>query len=198
MISYISGMLAETGDKFIVVEASGVGYGINVPATLPARLGGIGSAVRIYTHLHISDDSQKLYGFANKEERELFRMLLSVGGVGPKVALSVLSVFTPDDLRLAIVSEDEKALSGVSGLGKKTASKIILELKDKFSAGFSKGGSAAGAPAGRNAGPREDAIAAMVELGYSASESFAAVNSLGDTAGMQADEILGLALRKLV
>lgn len=199
MIAYISGTLAEIDDKYIVVEAGGVGYGITVPATLPARLGDIGSRVKIYTHLQVGEDSQKLYGFYNTEERELFRLLISVSGVGPKVAISVLSSFSPDELRLAVVSEDEKSLSRAQGLGKKTAQKVILELRDKLAPGFAKGASnAVMSGSVEKSQARDDAIAAMVALGYSASEGYGAVSSLGDISGLTGDEILKAALRKLV
>ena len=203
MISYVSGILSEIEENYIVVEAGGVGYGINIPSTLFQKLPGIGSTVKLYTHLQIAEDARKLYGFLSKEERELFRMLISVSSVGPKAAIAVLSVLTPDELRLAVLSEDEKAIARAQGLGSKTAKKIILELKDKFGAADMSGlfaGATAGATKADKAQvtAREDTIAALTSLGYSASEALAAITKVADAASLTSDQLLKEALKKLV
>lgn len=197
MISYISGTLTEIESGFIVVEAGGIGYGINVPVTMPARLPGIGSSVKVYTYFHVTDDSMKLFGFYSEDERALFKMLISVSGVGPKVGIAILSTLTPDEIRLAILSDDEKALARAQGLGAKTAKKIILELKDKFAKDI-EGGSSVTSNGGAFSSNREDAIAAMVALGISSSDAFSAITKIGDVSEMTTEEILALALKKLV
>ena len=197
MISYISGTLTEIESGFIVVEAGGIGYGINVPATMPARLSGIGSSVKVYTYFHVTDDSMKLFGFYSEDERALFKMLISVSGVGPKVGIAILSTLTPDEIRLAILRDDEKALARAQGLGAKTAKKIILELKDKFAKDI-EGDSSVTSNGGAFSSNREDAIAAMVALGISSSDAFSAITKIGDVSEMTTEEILALALKKLV
>ena len=131
MIQYIHGILTEVSDGLIVVEASGVGYGINVPSTVIAELPAAGTEIRIYTYYSVKEDSQSLFGFLYKEDREMFTQLIGVGGIGPKGALAILSVLRPDDLRMAIVTGDSKAICQAQGIGKKTAERVILDLKDK-------------------------------------------------------------------
>ena len=126
MINYVSGILSEIEDNLIIVEAGGIGYGINVPASLIGELPKAGSAVRIYTYFSVKEDSESLYGFINKEDRDMFRQLISVNGVGPKGALAILSVMRPDDLRLAIATGDSKSISRAQGIGAKTAERVIL------------------------------------------------------------------------
>ncbi len=198
MISYITGTLAEIEDKYIVVEAGGVGYGISVTSRLIGALPAMGSSVKIYTHLQVSEDAQKLFGFGSAEERTIFRQLLSVSGVGPKAAMGVLSVMSPDELRLAVLSGDAKVISRAPGLGKKTAEKIIVELKDKYSINDLTGsGAAAPGVAAAAPGAREDAVAALVAMGFSASQALSAISSLGDISGKDAGELLSLALKAL-
>lgn len=197
MISYVTGVLTEIYDKMVVLEAGGIGYGINVPSTVISSLPGIGGGVKLYTHFHVTEDSQKLYGFLSPSDRELFCSLITISGIGPKVALGIMSYMSPDALRIAVLSEDEKSLSKVPGLGPKTAKKVILELKDKFSINdISPSGSDSFATA--TPGAREDALAAMVAMGYSASQALTAIEGIGDISGMDSGEILGLALRRMV
>lgn len=196
MISYVNGVLTEIEEKSIVVEANGIGYSIFVPMTVIPHLNGIGSSVKIYTYMHVSDDAQKLYGFTSRNDREIFKMLIGVNGVGPKAAIGVLSVLNADELKLAVIAEDEKAISRAPGLGAKTAKKIILELKDKFSGDYFSGMDMPKVPEGA-VSKREDAIAALVSLGYSASQALSAINKIDDIKDMEVDEIIGLALKNL-
>lgn len=207
MISFIHGILCEIGENHIVVEASGVGYGIFVPATVLPQLPPLSEEVRIYTHFSVREDGQSLYGFLYKEDREMFRQLLSVNGVGPKGALGILSVLRPDDLRMAIITGDAKALSRAPGIGAKTAQRVILDLKDKIDAAAvlaNPGGVSADELSGGAAGSMflsgsasAEAIEALSALGYSRIEAGRAVRSLAVTDDMTAEEILKLALRKL-
>ena len=199
MISYVSGILAEASEKGVVVETGGIGYFITVPVSLLSELPPLGSSIRLYTHFHVTEDALKLYGFRQAEDRELFRLLLGISGVGPKAAVGLLGAMTTNELKLAVIADDEKKIAKTPGLGPKTAKKIILELKDKFK--LSDLNEALGVPESIPAAgsrEREDALEALVALGYSASESLSLIGKLGDTAGMTSDEILSLALRRKV
>ena len=131
MISYIRGTLAEAQGSLIVVEAGSVGVNINVPLSLVEGLPSVGEEVTIYTCLRVTDDALTLYGFGSRNDLEMFRQLLNVSGIGPKGALGLLSVLTPDELRVAVVTGDAKALTRAPGVGAKTAQRIILDLKDR-------------------------------------------------------------------
>ena len=133
MISYIKGPLTAIEEDVIVVEAGGVGMGIHVPLSVLDRLPGIGREVTVYTYFQVREDAMSLYGFLNRQDRDMFRQLIGVNGVGPKAALGILSTMTPDDLRMAIVTGDAKAISRAPGIGPKTAQRLILDLKDKIS-----------------------------------------------------------------
>ena len=153
MIQYIHGTLCEISDGMIIVEAGGIGYGINVPSSVIGELPAVGTEVRIYTYYSVKEDSQSLFGFLYKEDREMFVQLIGVNGIGPKGALAILSALKPDDLRMAIITGDAKAISSAQGIGKKTAERVILDLKDKIgdlSAGYS--GNLAADLGGRSAG----------------------------------------------
>ena len=132
MIQYIHGTLCEISDGMIIVEAGGIGYGINVPSSVIGELPAVGTEVRIYTYYSVKEDSQSLFGFLYKEDREMFVQLIGVNGIGPKGALAILSALKPDDLRMAIITGDAKAISSAQGIGKKTAERVVLELRDKI------------------------------------------------------------------
>ncbi len=202
MISFIHGILAEKEDGYIVVEAGGVGYGINVPLSVLAQLPTVGEEIKVYTHYAVKEDGQSLYGFLFREDREMFRRLISVNGVGPKGALAILSALEPDDLRLAIVTGDVKSISRAQGIGQKTAQRVILDLKDKIGNEFMTGGSrreAAGgdellrAQAGGTA--VSEAIDALTVLGYTRIEAGRAVRRLDIPEDAGTEDILKAALR---
>lgn len=204
MIQYIHGTLSEISDGLIIVEASGVGYGINVPSTVIGELPAVGTEVRIYTYYSVKEDSQSLFGFLYKEDREMFTQLIGVNGIGPKGALSILSVLRPDDLRMAIMTGDAKAISSAQGIGKKTAERVILDLKDKigdlssmYSGNLTAdlGGRPAGRGASASAGPMAEAIEALVALGYSRMEAGRAVGSVILEDDMTTEDVLKAALK---
>ena len=204
MIQYIHGTLSEISDGQIIVEASGVGYGINVPSTVIGELPAVGTEVRIYTYYSVKEDSQSLFGFLYKEDREMFTQLIGVNGIGPKGALSILSVLRPDDLRMAIMTGDAKAISSAQGIGKKTAERVILDLKDKigdlssmYSGNLTAdlGGRPAGRGASASAGPMAEAIEALVALGYSRMEAGRAVGSVILEDDMTTEDVLKAALK---
>lgn len=201
MISYIKGELAEVSEDMIVVETAGIGYNIRVPASILAGLPAMGCPVKIYTYFQVREDAMQLFGFLTRDDLDIFKLLLGVNGVGPKVALGVLSVLSADDLRFAILSDDVKAISKAPGLGPKTAKKVILELKDKLSLeeAFEKKIShneAVGTSAASSA--RDEAVQALVALGYSSSDALRVVRSLAGTEDMDVEEILKLALRQMM
>ena len=132
MIKYLNGTLAEVDIDSIVVEVSGIGYGVNVPVSVIENVREIGSKIKIYTYMNVKEDDVSLYGFLTKDELEIFKRIISVSGIGPKGGLAILSTLSADDLRFAVLSDDAKAIAKSPGIGLKTASKLILELKDKF------------------------------------------------------------------
>ena len=205
MIRFVHGALREKSENFIIVEAGGIGYGIHVPATALSALPGISEEVMIYTYFRVNsqDGSMDLFGFLTPEDREMFTMLLSVNGVGPKAAMGVLSVISPDDLRMAIVTSDAKAISRAPGVGSKTAQRIVLELKDKldaqavFNTALEHGstGTDAGTPVLKNTA--KDAVDALIALGYTAMEANRAVQKVAITEDMTVNQILKASLKNL-
>jgi len=189
MYAYINGQVAEILTDRVTLDVQGVGYELNASANTLRRLVE-GQASRLYTHLHLADGIMALYGFHSTQEREMFRKLLGVSRVGPKLALSVLSAMTPDDLIAAVVTENDSAFGGVSGMGKKTAQRVILELKELVGESF-----AANAPAGVAADIRMEAVAALTALGYDGLSASRAVTAVEDADTVE--DMIKLALRKL-
>ncbi len=134
MIGFLRGELVYKGDGYILIDVGGVGYQVIVPSNTSAYLRGEGQEVTVYTAMIVREDDISLFGFSGRSEQEAFTKLIGVSGVGPKVAIAILSAFTMDQLQQAIVFEDSKTLQKANGVGRKTAERIVLELKDKFSA----------------------------------------------------------------
>lgn len=205
MISYIKGPLTAIEEDVIVVEAGGVGMGIHVPLSVFDRLPGIGREVTVYTYFQVREDAMSLYGFLNRQDREMFRQLIGVNGVGPKAALGILSTMTPDDLRMAIVTGDAKAISRAPGIGPKTAQRLILDLKDKVSMEEVLGNLALPSDGGASAAlgtigmgeAAKEAVQALVALGYSNMEANKAVKQVEVTETMTAEDVLKASLRYL-
>ena len=205
MISYIKGPLTAIEEDVIVVEAGGVGMGIHVPLSVLDRLPGIGREVTVYTYFQVREDAMSLYGFLNRQDREMFRQLIGVNGVGPKAALGILSTMTPDDLRMAIVTADAKAISRAPGIGPKTAQRLILDLKDKVSMEEVLGNLALPSDGGASAAlgtigmgeAAKEAVQALVALGYSNMEANKAVKQVEVTETMTAEDVLKASLRYL-
>ena len=173
MIASLKGIVAATGKDFVVVQAGGVGFRVFVPQTLLDGLTGPGQEVTVFTHLHVRENELALYGCGSEEELALFRLLLSVSGVGPKVALAILSYLPPDRLRIAIAQEDVTMLARVPGIGPKTAKKLVFNLKDKVAAELPPGG-----PRLALTEANADLIAALTSLGYSLTEAQEAIRAL--------------------
>ena len=201
MISYIRGPLAEINEDMIVVEAGAVGYNIRVPLSVVEGLPGIGKEVKIYTYLQVREDAMSLYGFLTRQDLKMFRLLLGVSGIGPKGALGLLSAMRPDDLRLAVISGDVKAISRAPGIGNKTAQRLILDLKDKIpvdqllSAPRVEPGREP-ADTGLGEAARE-AVEALIALGYSPGEAARAVSKTTVTENMTGEDLLTASLRHL-
>lgn len=201
MISYIKGTLERRGENDIIVEAGGIGYRIFVsPATL-AKLPQTGEAVQIFTYFSVKEDGMSLYGFAAREEQEMFEKLLLVNGVGPKGALGFLSVLNPSEIVMAILSDDVKTLSKAPGVGRKTAQRVILDLKDKFKtedAVSSLEGAAGIAESVGGGNAKFEAIDAMTALGYSRSEAAPGGSMRLPAEGMTTEDILKAALKRMI
>ena len=192
MYAYIKGELAEINTDHIVVEAGGIGYQVFISLQT--------FDLKIYTYLYLREDAMILYGFLTKDDLELFKLLISVSGIGPKGGLAILSTLEADDLRFAILSGDAKAISKAPGVGGKTAQRVILELKDKLSLEdafeaktehVQKNAAAAGGSV------KNDAVMALTALGYSSTESLKAVSAVEITEDMDVEEVLKAALKHL-
>ncbi len=208
MFYYISGKLAKLEAGFAVVDAGGVGYKLTVSRYTYERMPHHLTVseppdVKLYTYMAVREDGIEMFGFASEEELSAFKMLISVSGVGPKAAISILSVLSPEKLALAVCTDDRKAISVANGVGAKTAARIILELKDKLkSDGLASADTAADndlshAIADSPAGKLSDAQDALMVLGYSRAEAVRALGSI-DTAGLELDDVIRLALKKLI
>ena len=198
MFYHLSGIVAETEPNLAVIDCGGVGYAVNVTHNTLAKLS-IGDKAKLYISEIIRDEVFDLYGFADKNERRCFELLLSVSGLGPKAALSILSSTTPQQLSMAVVMGDEKALTAAPGIGKKIAQRIILELKDKLikeQGGFEAGsGAAVAMPAQSN--KAGEAAAALAVLGYGSQEIAAALKGI-DMDALPLEEIIRQSLKKMV
>ncbi len=200
MIEFLRGKIANTKEDSVCLDVNGVGYLVMISPATGALLPPEGEEACLYTHMSVREDGVSLYGFSSYDDLSLFKLLITVSGIGPKSALSILSSLSGDGLRLAVVSGDSKSISLAPGVGKKTAERIIIDLKDKLdNPSFS---SVAGEDSFKGAGrvidsAREEAVEALTALGYSASEALNAVKgasaALGD--GADSEAVLKAALR---
>lgn len=205
MFYYIEGKLAHLDYGFAVVDANGVGYKMTITQTtyeaMPPHLS-VSEAplVRLYTYMAVREDGVELFGFSSVEELDAFKLLITVSGVGPKAAVSILSVFTPEKFALAVMGEDTKGISKANGIGAKTAARIVLELKDKISKSYSDVPPATltDTPARAQSGSSKlsDAQSALMVLGYTKSEILAAMRNI-DVSGKETDDLIRLALKNL-
>ena len=188
MIARLRGKLEARGEDYVIVDVGGIGFKVRVPTSLLDQLGDVGSPVELFTHLHVRENELALYGCATEDELALFEQLLTVSGIGPKAALSILSALAPDTLRLAIAQGQVDVLTRVPGIGKKTAQRLVLDLKGKLDLAALMAEAPAISPADA------EVIAALTGLGYSVSEAQAALRSLPE-AEMDLEEKIRLALR---
>jgi len=191
MIATLEGMLACRGSDSVIINVGGVGFQVYVPSSTLSKLGAVKGKVFLYTHLHVREDNISLYGFASSEELALFRNLISVSGIGAKLALALLSTWNPEQLIMAITSGDVDFLSQTPGIGKKMASRLVVELKGKFEKEWKE----VGLPL---AAENTDIIAALTGLGYSVAEASKAISKLPDSKGLSLEEKLKMALQQMV
>ena len=183
MISYIRGELCDIEEQKAIVDVNGVGDGMYMPPQALSLLPPMGQQVKIHTYLNIREDAMQLFGFLTKEDLNVFRLLIGVNGIGPKAGLNILSCLSPDELRFAVLSGDAKAISATPGIGKKTAEKLILELKDKLNIEdmlehAAHGGDSEDLASGTDTASntmQAEAVQALTALGYGSAESLRAV-----------------------
>ena len=196
MYSYIIGTIADMQEGKVVLDNHGIGYELNVSSFTLSKAGTVGKQIKLFTHLGVSDDAMRLYGFISEEERTMFLKLITVSGIGPKVALQILSGMDVRTLALAIVNSDAKSLARIKGIGKKTAERVIVELKERVEADAVESGDFAGISASSPIG--QEAAAVLASLGLSRTDAAAAVNKV--LAGGKAntlEEVITLALRSV-
>lgn len=201
MFSYIRGELVEVNADHIVIDVGGIGYMVVISGQAMNDLPPIGDVIKVHTYLYIREDILMLYGFLERDEMAMFKQLLAVSGIGPKGAIAILSALSTDDLRFAVLSGDAKAIAKAPGIGGKTASRIVLELKDKISLedAFEQKLSNTQNAVTRGAAStiKNDAVLALSALGYSSAESLKAVSKVEITEAMEVEDILRAALKHL-
>lgn len=196
MFYYIKGTVAHIDSERAVIDCGGVGYNCATSFYTLSSLN-LGEVAKLYTYLHVREDVFNLYGFASESELECFKLLLSVSGVGPKAALSILSANSPEQFAMAVIKGEEKTLTVAQGIGKKTAQRIILELKDKLSKEQQEGDwENIPVPNMQNASKSSDAAAALAVLGYSSAEVSMALRGL-DVETLSLEELIRQALKQL-
>ena len=191
MIAAVDGILDVRGDNWAIIKVGGVSLQIYIPASTVSQLGALGERVQLYTHFHFKEDNVALYGFTSKQELDFFKMLISVNGVGPKAALAMLSTLNSEQLALAIASSDIDMLTQLPGVGKKTAQRLVLELKGKLDKGW--GGIERSYLTEDNA----EIMAALTNLGYSATETTQAIAALSNASDLPLEDKIKLALQYL-
>ena len=198
MFYYLDGTLAEREAGLAVIDCGGVGYRLTVSLTTSDALSSkVGARVKLYTYLQVKEDGMELFGFRDKDELDCFRLLIGVSGVGPKAAMAVLSIFTPDRFRLAVCTEDNKALAKAPNVGAKTAARIVLELKDKIAGLTLRTPATGGSTAGTAPVSGGDAIEALMTLGYDRASAMNALSGL-DAEKLSLNDLISQALRKFL
>ncbi len=200
MIAFVRGTAVDMTENSVIVETGGIGYEIYMTGTDLSQIH-MGEEVKIHTYFNVREDAMQLYGFRSKDDLQMFKLLLGVNGVGPKAAVGVLAGITADELRFAILSDDVKTLSKAPGIGKKTAQKLILELKDKmkledaFEIKLAHEQEKAAAGLGEVSDGRQEAVEALVALGYSSADALRAVRKVTDVAPDDVEGLLKAALK---
>lgn len=186
MIAHLTGTLLSKEPAEVVIDVAGVGYAVGVPVSTLTALPAVGERVSLFTHHHVREDQLALFGFATAAEQRLFRQLIGVSGIGPKVGLAILSVSNPDDIRSAIAGGDTEFIAQVPGIGKKTAERVVIDLKDKVEMVTIDG-----SPRGT-----DDVVEALVGLGYSRQDARKAVSKVASQT-TETDELVRAALKEL-
>ncbi len=188
MIASLKGILNSLGSDRAIIDVNGIGFQVFMPTSTFIKLGAVGKEVTLYTHLHLREDEATLYGFASTDELRLFQTLISVSGLGPRLALAMLSAMSIEQITMAIASGNADLLTAIPGIGKKMAERLILELKDKIAAGW------ATAPAEQLAEESAEVLTALTSLGYSVNEASRAVATLPPSSDLSLEEKIKLAL----
>ena len=196
MIGFVEGIIEYIDVDKVVVNNNGVGYNVFMPASQIDTLN-VDETVRVFTYLNVREDAMQLFGFLTRDDLEVFKLLITVNGIGPKGGLAVLSTITTDDLRVAVISEDAKAISKAPGTGAKTAQKVIIELKDKLNledvlepkldANFQV----------NDNNSMSEAVMALVALGYSQADAYRAVKSIDNIEELDVENVIKMALKKI-
>lgn len=201
MIAFVKGNLADVESDRVIIDVGGIGYNVFVSSYTMGRLPLEGNVVKLYTYLNVKEDLMQLYGFLTKDELRIFKLLIAVNGIGPKGGLGILSYLTPDDLRFAVMANDVKAISAAPGIGKKTAEKLILELKDQLGTIETTEAVDAERITGNFTPSKEmqtEAVQALVALGYGSTEALRAVTNVMTDQEESVEEILKKALKFLI
>ena len=202
MISFIRGTAADMTESTVILDTGSIGYEIFMTGTALGQIH-IGEELKVHTYFHVREDAMQLYGFLSKDNLQMFKLLIGVNGVGPKAAMGILSGITADELRFAVLSDDVRTISKAPGIGKKTAQKLILELKDKlkledaFELKLAHEQEKASAGLGGAADGRQEAVEALVALGYSSTDALRAVRQVTDVEPDDVEAILKAALKNM-
>ncbi len=201
MISYIRGELVAVEEEKVIIDVNGVGFGIFMPGQSMNQLPAIGEEVKLHTYMNVREDAMQLFGFLTRDDLKVFKLVIGVSGIGPKGGLNILSQLSPDELRFAVMSHDVKAISAAPGIGKKTAEKLIIELKDKLSIEDvldKTTDTSTAAHSNTSNMVQAEAVQALVALGYGNSEALKAVKKVevDDTATVE--DVLKLALKYIM
>lgn len=200
MIGQLHGTILEKQPPQLILNVHDVGYEIDAPMSTFYRLPEVGAVVTLFTHFVVREDAQLLYGFYSREERTLFRTLLKVNGVGPRLGLTILSSITPDEFVQSVINNDTQNLVRLPGVGKKTAERLIIEMRDKLADWHHQGGIELSLPVTEKSSRNQtvqDAIAALIALGYKPQEASRAISKVDDGT-LSSEEIIRRALREMV
>lgn len=204
MIRFVKGTLVFAGEGEVIVENNGIGLGISVPMSVAGQLPSIGEEVMLYTYMNVREDAMQLFGFLTPEDLKMYKLLITVNGIGPKAGLGIMGAMSSYDIRYAIMAGDAKAIARAPGIGPKTAGKVILELKDKMEwEDMLPEGEAGHVSEGNGAGPVppaevvQDAVEALTVLGYPKMEAVKAVRAVEFAEDMTVEELLKQSLKKM-
>lgn len=200
MYAYLKGKVAEVAGDNLVMEVGNIGYNVRIPGSVVALLPPVGQEVKIYTYTSVREDALQLFGFLSRDDLEMYRMLIGVSGIGPKGGLAILSAMSADEVRMAVVAQDAKAIAKAPGIGNKTAQRIILELKDRISLEdtFSLQAEESRMVQATGLGQaRTEAVEALTALGYSSADALRAVKAVG-AEEMDVESLLKAALKKMI
>ena len=201
MIAFVKGTIDDITEENVVIDTGNIGYNVKISTGTAALLPGIGAEVKLYTYTSVREDAFNLFGFLSRDDLEIFKKLITVNGIGPKGGLAILSVMSADNLRFAIMSGDAASIAKAPGIGKKTAERVILDLKDKVSLEDTlihrQMQETSQAPGMADQHAANEAVEALVALGYSAADALHAVKSVQVTEDMDVEALLKLALKNM-